>query len=86
MAGLLYGSYGRSMRYQLRTWLPRIAMLAVLAGAVAACGSDSDGNGPAEPQTTAGGGVTTTIAPTTSEPQTTGTVVPPPTELPTSTT
>jgi ABC-type glycerol-3-phosphate transport system substrate-binding protein len=74
------------MRNQLKAWLPRIAMLAVLAGAAACGGSDSDGEGPAEPQTTAGGGVTTTIAPTTSDTETTGTVVPPPTELPTSTT
>jgi hypothetical protein len=81
VAGLLYVNYRRPMRRQLRTWLPRVAMLAVLAGAAAGCGgSDSDGEGPAEPQTTSGGGATTTTAG-----QTTTTVVPPPTELPTTT-
>jgi hypothetical protein len=52
------------MQRQLRTWLLRVAMLAIVVAGISGCGgSDSDTEGPAEPETT---GAATTVAPTTS--------------------
>jgi hypothetical protein len=63
------------MQRQLRTWLLRVAMLAIVVAGISGCGgSDSDTEGPAEPQTTVAPtsvGPTTTVEPTTSAAPTT---------------
>jgi hypothetical protein len=42
------------MQRQLRTWLLRVVMLAIVVAAISGCGgSDSDTEGPAEPTTSA---------------------------------